>query len=101
MEYEQVYEVNNIKVVQGEKCDKYVVKGARLNLYPVGFNIYKCSRGVKKPEKLKVGVKTLKKLVGDATPTYKRNYEISYNTEDHEIYSSQLSILQYNLKRKK
>ena len=35
-EYEQVYDVNNIKAVQGEKCDKYVVKGARLNLYPVG-----------------------------------------------------------------
>ena len=100
MEYEQVYDVNNIKVVQGEKCDKYVVKGARLNLYPVGFNIYKCSRGIKQPEKLKVGLKTLKKLVGDATPTYQRNYEISYNADNQEIYQSQLSIIQYNLKRK-
>ena len=53
------------RLVQGEKCDKYVVKGARLNLYPVGFNIYKCSRGVKKPEK-RVGVKTLKKWSGIA-----------------------------------
>ena len=100
MEYEQVYDVNNIKVVQGEKCDKYVVKGARLNLYPVGFNIYKCSRGIKQPEKLKVGLKTLKKLVGDATPTYQRNYEISYNADNQETYQSQLSIIQYNLKRK-
>lgn len=100
-EYSQVYDVNNIKCVQGEKCDKYVVKGARLNLYPVGFNIYKCSRGIKKPEKLQVGTKTLKKMVGDATPTYKRNYEISYNDEHDETYSSQLTILQYNLKRKK
>lgn len=100
-EYEQVYNVNNIKCVQGEKCDKYVVKGARLNLYPVGFNIYKCSRGIKKPEKLQIGAKTLKKMVGDSTPTYKRNYEISYNDEHDETYSSQLTILQYNLKRKK
>ena len=92
-EYEQVYDVNNIKYKV--KCDKYVVKGARLNLYPVGFNIYKCSRGVKKPEKLRVGVKTLKKWSGIAPRLIKRNYEISYNTDEQETYS--LNCLYYSI----
>lgn len=29
---------------------KAVIKGARLKLYPSGFNIYRCSRGIKRPE---------------------------------------------------
>lgn len=29
---------------------KAVIKGARLKLYPPGFNLYRCSRGVKRPE---------------------------------------------------
>lgn len=29
---------------------KAVIKGARLNLYPPGFNLYRCSRGIKRPE---------------------------------------------------
>lgn len=29
---------------------KAIIKGARLKLYPTGFNLYRCSRGVKRPE---------------------------------------------------
>lgn len=37
-----------------KECDidgvkKKIVKGARLHLYPPGFNLYRCSRGVKRP----------------------------------------------------
>ncbi|MBO4869427.1 MAG: hypothetical protein J5585_06920 [Clostridia bacterium] len=33
----------------GEKKSKRFIKGARLHLYPPGFNIFRCSRGIKKP----------------------------------------------------
>lgn len=31
---------------QGQKQKKAIIKGARLRLYPPGFNLYRCSRGV-------------------------------------------------------
>lgn len=34
----------------GNKVSKRVVKGSRLYLYPSGFNIYRCSRGIKIPK---------------------------------------------------
>lgn len=33
----------------GERKSKYFLKGARLFLYPPGMNIFRCSRGVKRP----------------------------------------------------
>lgn len=95
--YQQDFKVNNIKVVQGEKVNKYVLKGARLSLYPVGFNIYKHSRGIKEPEKIRTNIKGLKKIVGNALPTYERNFEIT-NDDENNNYSCQLSIQQYKLK---
>ena len=35
---------------QGRKKRKAIIKGARLHLYPSGFNLFRCSRGVKQPE---------------------------------------------------
>lgn len=33
----------------GQKIKKSIVKGARIRLYPPNFNLYRCSRGIKKP----------------------------------------------------
>ena len=47
-----------IREVQTEQAEnKHVIKGARLKLLPVGLNIYRCSRGIKKPlvEKMSYG----------------------------------------------
>lgn len=38
------------RVVETTEKRKAVIKGARLKLYPTGFNLYRCSRGVKRPE---------------------------------------------------
>lgn len=35
---------------RGQRVKKSIVKGARLTLYPPGFNIMRCSRGIKRPE---------------------------------------------------
>lgn len=99
-EYTQFFDVNNIKTIQGEKVNKYVLKGARLSLYPVGFPIYKHSRGIKEPEKIKTNLNGLKKIVGVASPTYEKNYEIECNNTE-KIYQCQVSIQQYKLKKVK
>lgn len=52
--------LGDLEAEDGEKCDevkrtrgggaKRIVKGGRLKLYPAGMNVYRCSRGIKKPE---------------------------------------------------
>lgn len=38
------------RLAESKDKRKAIVKGARLNLYPPGFNLYRFSRGVKRPE---------------------------------------------------
>ena len=38
------------QLAESKDKSKAVIKGARLNLYPPGFNLYRCSRGIKRPE---------------------------------------------------
>jgi len=35
--------------VDGKKVSKAIIKGGRLHMYPPKFNIYRCSKGIKKP----------------------------------------------------
>lgn len=42
-------ETHNIKECEVDGVKKKIVKGARLYLYPPGFNLYRSSRGVKRP----------------------------------------------------
>ncbi len=52
-EIENQFECSEIKAVtveeNGKQKEKYFVKGARLRYYPPGFNIYRVSKGIKKP----------------------------------------------------
>lgn len=41
---------NAERLAETKDKSKAVIKGARLKLYPPGFNLYRCSRGVKRPE---------------------------------------------------
>lgn len=58
-----------IKEVNGKKY----IKGARLYLYPTGFNLYRTSKGIKKPivEEMEY-IKAKEKVTGD-TMTYEKN----------------------------
>ena len=38
------------QLAEAKNKSKAVIKGARLKLYPPSFNLYRCSRGVKRPE---------------------------------------------------
>lgn len=65
-------------------------KGARLYLYPVGMNLYRCSRGIKRPEIVvgDIGLDNKYKV-------YEKQFEI---TRDDEVVNV-VTIKQYNLKR--
>lgn len=63
--------------VRGKRVKKRIIKGARLALYPPGFNIFRCSRGVKRPVERWVKVGEAKKKVGSAKPTFSYGVEIS------------------------
>ena len=58
---------------QGHKVKKAVIKGARLHLYPSGFNLYRCSRGVKRPEVLHMTEGEAQQIIGAAPLTYENN----------------------------
>jgi hypothetical protein len=40
---------HEIRECEIDGVKKKIVKGARLHLYPPGFNLYRCSRGIKRP----------------------------------------------------
>lgn len=77
---------------QGEK--KAFVKGGRIHMYPQGMNIYRCSRGIKMPERKRMKYKQLKEKVGPAQPTFEKEYTLKIDD-----FESVISIQEYNLKR--
>lgn len=81
---------SKIKEVEGKKY----VKGARLCLYPKGMNIYRSSRGIKKPERIDIPFQDIKKYVGSRQPTY--SSEIFIDTDD---FTNTIAYYHYNLKR--
>jgi len=81
----------------GKKVKKRYAKGSRLHMYPPGMNIYRCSRGIKKPETEKMKYFQTKKIVGVGPPNYSRTIDVS---KDGMPLNS-LTYEQYNLKRPK
>ena len=65
-------------------------KGARLYLYPPGMNLYRCSRGIKRPE---IAFNNLG--LDDRYKVYEKQFEI---TQGDEVVNK-VTIKQYNLKR--
>lgn len=62
---------------QGRKVKKAVIKGARLHLYPPGFNLYRCSRGVKRPEVLHMTEGEAQKIIGTAPLAYEKTIAVT------------------------
>lgn len=62
---------------QGQQHKKAVIKGARLWLYPPGFNLYRCSRGVKRPVIYKTTEGRAQAFVGSATLTYEKTVAVT------------------------
>lgn len=55
---------------------KKFIKGARLAFYPPGMNLYRHSRGIKKPIEINTTYGNAKRYVGDAVETFSKEYLI-------------------------
>lgn len=91
----------NIKTVEveeeGKKVEKKFLKGARLCLYPTNFNIYRTSRGIKRPKKEEMFNFQAQKKVSAATLTYEKTLELN---DSESTFNSLINYKYYNKVRK-
>lgn len=78
---------------QGRKQKKAIVKGARLRLYPPGFNLYRSSRGVKRPKIWQTTEAEAQTIVNSAPLTYEKT--IAVTNEAGEVKNI-INYRQYN-----
>lgn len=92
--------IKKVNYVNGVKLNspKYYVKGARLNLYPPNFKLYRTSRGIKKPIKEYMTYEQAKEKIGLDEPTYSKSIKLS---ETNGQFNSKIVYEHYNIKRKK
>lgn len=81
----------------GKKVKKAFVKGARLDLYPLNFNMIRCSRGIKRPVSEMMSQDTAKEKVLGATKTFESAIKLIDSENDFE---SVIIKEQYNKIRK-
>ena len=87
-----------IKSVEIGGDKKYYIKGARLSLYPANFNMYRCSRGIKRPLEYMDYLESAEKKVSAGTLTYEKTVElIDLDNDFHTVINSR----QYNMIRNK
>lgn len=73
LDVKQVNEINNIKL----KEPKSFIKGGRLYMYPPKFNLYRISRGIKKPTKEFYSYHVAKEKIGLNSPTFSTGYSLT------------------------
>lgn len=93
----------NVKMVEyvedGEKKTKRYIKGARLYLYPPQFHMFRCSKGIKKPDVTYMDAEKAEKKVSADTLTYEKTITLS---EPEKNFESVLNYRYYNsIKNKK
>lgn len=88
----QVNEIENIKL----KEPKSFIKGGRLYMYPPNFNLYRISRGIKKPIKEYLSYQVAKEKIGCIKPTYTKGIKIS---DTDNSFNNIIIYEYYNTKR--
>lgn len=68
----------------GKKVSKRFVKGGRMYMYPTGMQLYRCSRGLKKPIEEYMTYEKAQKKIGSAQPTFSSAIRLSDDTSDFE-----------------
>lgn len=82
----------------GVKQKKSFLKGARLCMYPPKFNLYRCSRGIKKPVINKMYEFEAQKKVSSLPVTYQKTLIL----KDHNInFDNKINYRYYNQKKSK
>lgn len=91
LDIKQVDEIGGIKLKEPKKF----IKGGRLYLYPPNFNLYRISRGIKKPTKEYYQYSIIKEKAGLTEPTYSKAIALT----DDNSFSSTIIYEYYNTKR--
>lgn len=82
---------------QGKRQKKAVIKGARLCLYPPGFNLYRTSRGVKRPEIWQTTEAETQEMIHGAPLTYEKTIAV---TDEAGNVKNIINYRQYNIAAK-
>ena len=82
---------------QGRRQQKAIIKGARLHLYPAGFNLYRCSRGIKRPEVYQTTEAAAQAIIGNAPLVYEKTITVSNAAG---AIQNTINYRQYNRARK-
>lgn len=93
MALKEVNEIEGIKL----KEPKSFIKGGRLYMYPPKFNLYRISRGIKKPIKEYHSYHVAKEKAGLQLPTYSKGIKLS---DTDNSFTNQIIYEYYNTKRK-
>lgn len=93
MALKQVNKVEGIKL----KDPKSFIKGGRLYMYPPKFNLYRISRGIKKPIKEYHSYHVAKEKAGLQLPTYSKGIKLS---DTDNSFGNIIIYEYYNTKRK-
>lgn len=65
------------RLAESKSKKKAIVKGARLKLYPPGFNLYRYSRGVKRPEVRQTTEQEAQAEISDMALTYEKTISVT------------------------
>lgn len=82
--------------IDGVLKKKRFVKGGRLHLYPPKFNLYRCSRGIKRPTEEYLLYENAQKKIGSGQPTFSSAIQLTDETTE---FSNILIKEYYNSKR--
>lgn len=95
------YQVKEIDEIDGEKLKvpKKVLKGARMVLYPPKFNLYRISKGIKKPPIELMTYKEAKEKIGNHAPTYSSGLDLILPNNTSNNSFKRIIYEYYNTKR--
>lgn len=65
-------------------------------MYPTGTNLYRASRGIRKPDRQEMSYLQAKERLGDATKVYDSGYHL---VDDETSYENIVIYEEYNSKR--
>lgn len=92
------YTLKTVEIEEnGKKVKKSYIKGARLELYPLNFQMIRHSKGIKQPTETYMTLEDAKKKVLGATKTFESSVKIS---DDANGFNNVISKAYYNSKRK-
>lgn len=79
-----VNDANGNHEMQSTKTPKNIIKGGRLGFYPLNFQLFRRSKGIRDPEKVKGKCKQIKAKYGvaDKSPDYYRELNIQHNSDN-------------------